>query len=396
VTGAAGHPRPAPGGAWRERLPAVARVLREEADALDRGAVFPERGLAALRESGLLGLLVPAGYGGAGGGLAELTEVAVTLAGECLSTALIWAMHCQQVAAITGHAAPELAERLLPAIARGEVYIASVTSEKGKGGHLLTARAPLYRVDGVLRIRRDAPIVTGGQHADGFLITMRDGPTAQPGEVSLVYADRAALSITARGSWDPLGMRGTHSVGLQLEGRVGAGNLVGRPGEFREVAVTTFAPVGHIAWAACWLGAARGALARVLSMLRAPAGRRQFDVRSELLRCRLARARLDLDTVAALLRQCVSDVECAPGLEATPVQLRLNGLKVLAAERCFAVADLLVEITGLRYGYLRDAPLGLERTFRDLRSASLNYANDRLLLANGALALLDRGVSLAC
>lgn len=399
MTATIAHPAPLPGDLaqdLRRRLAVVLPVVAEQARVIDEDAIFPARSLAALRESGLLGLLVPAGYGGLGGGLTDLVGVAASLAGECLSTAMVWAMHCQQVAAVTAHGSPDLRKRLLPRIAAGEVYIASVTSEKGKGGHLLTAQAALRRADGMLEIERDAPIVTGGHDADGFLITMRDSPAAPPHAVSMVYADRADLTVSAAGSWNPMGMRGTHSVAMRLAGRVDEHNLVGAPGEFRTVAVSTFAPVGHIAWAACWLGAARAALRGVLELLRSAAGRRQFDLRSDLLRTRLARIRLDLDTVAAMLAQCLRDLSTEPDLEAVPVQLRINGLKVLAAERSFAVVDALTEIAGLRHGYLRDAPLALERVFRDLRSASLNYANDRLLLANGALALLDRGVSIAC
>ena len=378
-----------------QRLAQVLPVVREQARAIDEQAVFPKRSLAALRASGLLGLLVPVEYGGLGGDLSDLAGLAADLAGECLSTAMIWAMHCQQVCAIVAAGSPDLRRRLLPRIARGEVYIASVTSEKGKGGHLLTAQAPLRHADGMLEISREAPIVTGGNDADGFLITMRDNPDAPASAVSLVYADRGHLTISSSGSWNPMGMRGTHSVALRISGRVDEDNLVGTPGEFRAVAVSVFAPAGHIAWAACWLGAARAALHGFIELLRSPVGRHQFDVRSDLLRTRLARIRLDLDTVAALLAQCLRDLRTADDLEAVPVQLRINALKVLAAERSFAVVDALTEIAGLRHAYLRDAPLGLERKFRDLRSASLNYANDRLLLANGALTLLDRGVSLA-
>src|SRR5919201_807581 len=81
--------------------------------------------------------------------------------------------------------------------------------------------------------------------------------------------------------------------------------------------------------------------------------------------------------------------------EPPPIQLRLNALKIFSSERSFAVVDELIQLVGLRYGYIRSAPFPLERLFRDLRSASLNYANDRLLTANGALALLDREVALA-
>lgn len=379
------------------RTTAVLPVLRKQARVIDDEACFPEAGLTALRDSGLLGLMVPGNCGGLGGSLRDLTATAETLAGECLSTAMIWAMHCQQVITLAQHAAPELRASLLPRIAAGEVYVASVTSEAGKGGHLLTAQAPLRRDgDGSLQILRDAPIVTGGMHADGFLITMRDRPEASPQMVSLVYADRHDLSVQASGSWNPMGMRGTHSVALHLAGRVPSCQLIGAPGGFERIAVSTFAPAGHLAWAACWLGAARSAFRSVIELLRSKSGRRGLDVRSELLRIRLARARLDLDAVAALLAQVIRDVETAPDYPAAiPIQLRLNALKIFAAERTFAVVDTLVDLTGLRYGYLRDAPIPLERLYRDLRSASLNYSNDRLLLANGALSMFDQAVTLA-
>jgi acyl-CoA dehydrogenase len=57
--------------------------------------------------------------------------------------------------------------------------------------------------------------------------------------------------------------------------------------------------------------------------------------------------------------------------------------------------DGLLEVAGLFTGYKRDSAIPLERIFRDLRSASLNFANDRLLTMNGALTLLDRDVTLA-
>jgi acyl-CoA dehydrogenase len=269
----------APARTVAERLEAVLPVLRADAADVDDRAAFPERGLRALRDSGLLGLLVPAAYGGLGGDLPDLAEVAGELAGACLSTAMIWAMHCQQVATVVAGASPALRDRLLPDIAAGRVYLASVTSEAGKGGHLLSAQAPVaVQPDGRLRLDRDAPIVTGGRYADGFLITMRADADAPPNAVSMIYADRAELEMTTRGRWDPMGMRATHSVGLHLDGLVGPEAVLGEPGGFRALAVRVFIPAGHIGWAACWLGAARGALRAVVELLRSPDGRRQYDL----------------------------------------------------------------------------------------------------------------------
>jgi acyl-CoA dehydrogenase len=82
-------------------------------------------------------------------------------------------------------------------------------------------------------------------------------------------------------------------------------------------------------------------------------------------------------------------------LDAAHTQIHLNTIKVVAAERTFSAVDRMVQLAGMSLGYRRDAAIPLERVFRDLRSASLNYSNDRLLIATGGLTVMDRGVRLA-
>ncbi|MEE1942751.1 acyl-CoA dehydrogenase family protein [Streptomyces sp. TRM 70361] len=372
-------------------LEQIRPVVREHAARTDRDASFPVEALEALRRSGLLGLLVPVRYGGLGGTTSDMLAVAGGLSRECVSVGMIYAMHCQQVAALTGHASEELRAALLPRVARGGLYMGSVTTEPGKGGHLLTSSSPLGGDASVLRLERTAPVVTGGAHADGFLVSMAAPDAASPNRVSLVYADRDQLEITVTGGWNPLGMRATHSVPMRLAGDIPARQVVGGPGGFRDIVLRTFAPLAHVGWAACWLGAADGALARVVRLLRAERDRR--DLGSELLLRRLSRARQHLDTVHAVLRHATGVLEDpATDVTSPPVQLLLNAVKLTASEKCPAAVDELIELTGMFHGYLRDSPLALERTLRDLRSAPLNYSNDRLHAADGALVLMDRDV----
>jgi glycosyltransferase involved in cell wall biosynthesis len=70
--------------------------------------------------------------------------------------------------------------------------------------------------------------------------------------------------------------------------------------------------------------------------------------------------------------------------------IALNGLKVAGSRISYATVDLLIEIAGLARGYLRDETLGLERVFRDLRSASLMVNNDHLLQMNAKQMLMHR------
>jgi acyl-CoA dehydrogenase len=386
-----------------DRGQAVARaeklvpLLRNQAAVLDATGVFPDEGLRALRTSGLLGLLVPAPDGGLGGGPSDLAAVAQTLAGGCLSTAMIWAMHCQQVDAVVRYGGDRLRSSLLPRIARGEVYLASITTEPGKGGHLLSASSPVHRDGAQLTIEREAPVVTGGEQADGFLVTMRSAAGSPENSVSLIYLDRAQAKIEAVGTgWTAMGMRGTRSGGLTLSGSVPSDQTIGLPGRFRAVAVESMIPIGHVAWAACWLGAARSAMADLVALIRSPSRPRGLDPRSDLVHERLARIRIDLELVGAYLHRTVDEISetraAGRSLDTAPAQIHLNVLKVAAAELTFRAVDRLVQLAGLAVGYLRESPVPLERHFRDLRSASLNNSDDRLLTATGALTLLDRAV----
>lgn len=389
----------------RSTLRAAANALQSSlarhAAQIDAEAAFPVESLQQMRTSGLLGLLVPAEYGGPGGSLADLVDVAQILASGCLSTAMIWAMHCQQVDAVMRFGSPELRADLLPLVARGEAYLGSITTESRKGGHLMTAVAALESHGGALELDRDAPIVTGGEYADGFLVTMRMSKDSAEGRVSLVYVDRQQADVKHRTQtgWDPLGMRGTRSAGLHIRGRVPHTHVVGPAGGFRTVATESMIVTAHLGWAACWLGAARSALADLVGLLRSAKRPSGLELNSPLTAERLARIRMELELVGGYLNRVTEEVVSlrADGrsVDNTASQIHLNVLKVAAAELTFSAVDRMIRLAGLGAGYLKTSTIPLERHFRDLRSASLNNSDDRLLVATGALTLMDRTVRLA-
>lgn len=376
----------------------VAPTLRKNAAACDESATFPLESLAALRESGLMGLLVPAGFGGLGADLATFVAVAAGLSEHCLSTGQIWAMHCFQVDAIVRYGSPELTETLLPRIAAGDVYLASVTSEAGARANLFSATTPLEADGDRLIIDRTAPVVTGGTAADGYLITMRASPTAKETEVSLVYADRADLQTEIVREWNALGMRATESIGMALKGAVPAHNVVGKPGGFATIARESMVPLSHLGWSACWLGTARGALDQLVRWAAKSGTGRGQQGRSDLFFERIGRIRVSLELVSSYLTRVREEVERARRenrtLDTPRSQLQLNTLKIVASELTFQAVNEMVQVAGLRGGYLRDSELALERHFRDLRSASMNHSNDTLMVGVGALSMLDRGVTL--
>jgi alkylation response protein AidB-like acyl-CoA dehydrogenase len=123
-------------------------------------------------------------------------------------------------------------------------------------------------------------------------------------------------------------------------------------------------------------------------------GKRKLD--SDLFLSRLARLRVSLDLLEAMLNQTTERVQSLRQNQATLKEyedithnIGLDNLKIAGSELAFSIVDGLIELSNFNQGYLKNEPLGLERVFRDLRSASLQYKNDRLLKANGKLILVE-------
>jgi acyl-CoA dehydrogenase len=177
---------------------------------------------------------------------------------------------------------------------------------------------------------------------------------------------------------------------MTLDGSIPADHVIDPPGGFGRIAATTMAPLGHLGWAAAWAGAARAALRAVVADLRRAGAARRGD----LALARLARVRVRLDTVEALLSATLAEYterrdRDPMALTAPEFQIAVNNLKIVASEETFAAVHEALELAGLGRGYCRGAS-PLERIFRDLRAATLMYSNDRLLVANGRLGLVDR------
>ena len=369
------------------------RVLKRWAADVDAKNRFPQENMDALREEGLLGFFVPSKFGGQGGDFETYCHIAAILGAECLSTALIWSIHCQQVTVLADHAAADQAD-VLAKIAKNGSLVAGVTTEYGKGGDLLTAQTPLLPENGRLRVCRSAPIVSYGAEADFFLITMRSGEDKPPNDVSLVLVTHDDGQIAVADEWDAMGMRATRSVPMKFDTVVDRSQVIRK--SFRQIALQTIIPAGHLGWTAAWFGAARSAFMYFVSQLRTTGGQGKQKLNSDLFISRLANLRISLDLIEAMLYQVTERLDKlrragAPleRYEDITHNIALNNLKVAGSRLAFSVADELVELGGIGRGYVKSDTVPFERVFRDLRSASLMYSNDRLLETNGKLILVE-------
>ncbi|MGI8666010.1 MAG: acyl-CoA dehydrogenase family protein [Jatrophihabitans sp.] len=364
-------------------------VLAGNADRVDTEAHFPRENLAALHRAGLMAVFLAPELGGHRASIRTYSAIAAALAEHCTSTAMLWAMHGQQLISLHDHAADSHQPWLRRAGDEGCI-IGSVTTDDTGGADLFVTGDPLLIEGAMLRVRRTAPVVTAGANAGFYLVSMRDGPDVPLTQTSLVCVEHADGEIVERGRWDAMGMRGTHSVPMLFDALVEPSRVLATP--LSEIAKLTLVPVGHVGWASCWLGTARGAVNRVRDAVRRRSIR-ATTTRSDLLFSRLAELRLKLDLLDSLITRVATEADEArsargrqqPADQLDPVLV--NNLKLAGSRLAFAILDELIELVGMREGYLRHGALGLERAFRDLRSAPLMFHNDRLLQTNGRLVL---------
>jgi acyl-CoA dehydrogenase len=345
--------------------------------------------LALVRSLGLMGAAVPNDRGGLGLEIEQLASIASVIGKGCLSTALIWSMHTQQVN-VLAHSRSRCAAHALEQVVEQGRLVASVTSEAGKGGDIFRALAPIgAQAEGRVSVARTAPTVSYGLQSHYYLVTMRADEHAPETDVRFVLVSREDGDIESTGEWNAMGVRGTQSIPMAFNAVVNVEHVL--PENFRSVALRHFVPCGQILWVASWLGAAQGLFERMLEQVAENKHVLSVKLKSDLYVSRVAELKTRLLAIegfightVALYKKCLSD--SIDGVDADLI-VRVNALKVYVSEQVVVIVDNILELSGLARGYCVEPSLGVERLYRDLLSAKLMYSNDSLRRSIGIHAI---------
>jgi alkylation response protein AidB-like acyl-CoA dehydrogenase len=343
-------------------------TIRANAADVDRSARFPDEAVAALREAGLLGLAVPAAYGGAGAPASEIVGVVEQVAAACSSTGMVYTMHLVATATLAaGTAGPDdgVKADILREIARGRHLTTLAYSEKGSRSHFwaqVSRAAPLD--DGAVSINADKSWVTSAGAADSYLTATGSPGGTSPTDTELYVVDAGSPGLEVLGSFDGLGMRGNASAPIAYRDvRVPADHRLGGPGSGFALMMAATLPWFVLCGSATSVGIAAGALEAAAEHV----GRaRLVHLGSSLadipgVRARLAEAKIRHLQARALLYEVAGQVERG----APEAQLGVLALKAAAAEMAIEVTDEAMRACG---GAAFSRHLGIERSFRDARA----------------------------
>jgi acyl-CoA dehydrogenase len=380
-----------------EPMHEVARIAREvaqpHADSVDREARFPKETIDALRKARLMSALVPKDLGGSGCGMIELAAMCETLGQHCASSAMVFAMHQIQVASILRHA---LHQPYFQGYARDLVekqhLIASATSEVGIGGELRSSKCAVeHEGNGAFKLDKDCTTISYGAQADDILFQARRAPDAPPNDQVFILVRKSDFTLTQKGSWDTLGMRGTCSPPFFLQCRGEAGQIFETP--FADVASETQVPFSHILWANVWLGIATGAVARARAFVRQQARAKPGQTPPTALRLAEASSMLQTmrtnvhDVAAECDRLMSDDQDGSSALSSIAFALKMNNLKVSSSQLVVQIVNHALSICGIM-GYKNDSNVAVGRHLRDAHSAALMVGNDRIFATNASMLLV--------
>lgn len=368
----------------------AAEVAARFADAVDREGRFPIEGVNALKDQRLLGIMVGPENGGEGASLTEIADICATLGQACSSTAMTYAMHQIKMASIvehgTGHPWHDAFQRKACA---EQMLVASATTEGGIGGNLRNSICAA-EIDGdLVRLEKNATVISYGMKADAIMITSRShADAAASDQIATVFLkDQYTLEKTS--DWDTLGMRGTCSEGFRFKGAAPREQVLPKP--FAEIAAQSMLAASHLLWGALWFGIAADAVARAQAFVKAAARRTPGEVPPGALR--LSEASSLLQQVKASVVAGLRQYEAARGdedaLNAIGFSVAMNNVKIGISETILEIINQCLLICGIA-GYRNGTAFSLGRHLRDAHSARLMISNDRVLANTSSMLLVSR------
>lgn len=379
---------------WRGTMQRIATdIAGPNAGLADRDATFPTQTFDALRRDRMLGLMVPKSFGGEGLDLRGIADLCAILAGACGASGMIYAMHQIKLSSLVTHGMETDYHRaLMRDVAGQQLLIASSTTEAGIGGDLRVSNCAIETIGDRVSLTKQASVLSYATAADAILATARRGPSSAGSDQILIALRKGDYQLERTGEWNTLGMRGTCSEGFLLTAKAGADQIFPKP--FHDIAAQSMLGTSHVLWASVWFGIAADALSRARASVRATARRVPSDFAGPLPGAvRLTEATAKLQAFKSTLVTHIERFEAAKrsddDLNSIGFTIEMNNLKVLASTMAVDVVREALMVTGIA-GYRNDGPFSVSRHLRDVLSAPLMIANDRILANTAGLVVASR------
>jgi alkylation response protein AidB-like acyl-CoA dehydrogenase len=357
------------------------KELRPHVMEWDEAQHFPAEILPKLAELGLMGVAVPAEYGGAGLGNTEYVLVIEELSRVDGSVGIAVAAHnslCSGHISIAG--SEEQKRKYLAPLARGEKLGCWSLTEPQAGSDASGTRTTA-RLDGDTWVLNGSKtFTTNGTYADICVAMAVTDKEADKHGISAFIIEKGAPGFRAGKKENKLGLRASDTAEVIFEDcRIPRENCLGVPGQGFVDSLRVL-DKGRISIAALALGMAQGAYEASLAYAKQ---RHQFGkpiAHFQAIQWKLADMATEIDAARLLTLRAaaLADRGCRVTREGSMA-------KLFAGEMAVRVANEAVQVHG-GYGFIKDYPV--EKFYRDVKLCTIGEGTSeiqRLVIAREIL-----------
>ena len=220
----------------RELAQGVVQPLAAE---VDRDQRFPEEAVRAAADAGLMGVLIPREYGGAGLDALAFAICIEELAQACASTSVIIDVHTSvgsEPILLFGTA--EQKRRWLPRLASGEMLGAFALTEPGAGSDAASLKTSARRHGESYVLNGTKVFITNVGRAGLYVVFARTGPEDMASGITAFLVPADAPGVKVGQVFKKMGLHGSPTGELLLEDvEVPAANRLGAEGQGFTVAM---------------------------------------------------------------------------------------------------------------------------------------------------------------
>jgi len=348
----------------------------------DREHRFPAEIVREMGEMGLLGIMVPEAYGGAG--LDALTyclaveEVARVCPATAVTMSVTNSVCCWPIA---NFGSEELKRRVLPPLASGEVLGGFGLTEPGSGSDAAALRTTARRDGDSWILDGEKAWITNAGFAKYYVVMARTDPAGGKRGISSFVVPADAPGFSVGKAEEKLGLKASRTAAIFFnQCRIPAGNLLGAEGQGLKIA---FATLSHsrLGIAAQSVGIHQRALELAAEYAR---DRMQFGVpiaQHQAIQFKIAQIATDLAAARAL-------TYAAASAEHLPEAARLAAqAKLYASEAANRACAESLQIHGGN-GFHEDYEIA--RLYRDVRVTTIYEGTSEMQRLVIARALLQR------
>jgi alkylation response protein AidB-like acyl-CoA dehydrogenase len=337
----------------------------------DENSEFPLEMVKKLGAMGLLGIIFPHEYEGAGLGYVDYVLAIEELSAVDGSVGIIVAAHNSLG---TNHiflaGNEEQKRKYVPKLATGEWLAAWALTEPGSGSDAGGARTTAVKKGDRYVLNGTKTFITNGHYADVAVIIAVTDKTKGTHGLSAFLVERGTKGFRAGKKENKLGLRASDTSELIFEDcEIPGENLLGAEGEGFIDAMRVL-DGGRISIAALSLGIARGALDATLKYVKE---RRQFGkaiAEFQGIQWKLADMATELDA-ARLLTQRAAVLKDA----GRKVTRESSMAKLFASEVAVKICGEAVQLFG-GYGFIKDYPA--EKYYRDVKLCTIGEGTSEI------------------